>query len=90
MNSFIYIDGIVLCLCIAVFLMTLLIVVILGCSYLNVVREKERLERENEDLRYELSCAQDRLYKTKFKVPDIDSDYLEILKRSESGVEENG
>lgn len=78
MNSFIYIDGIVLCLCVAVFLMTLLIAVILGCSYLNVAREKDRLEQENQDLRYELSYTQaeekDKLYKKNFKVPEVDKD----------------
>ena len=74
MNSFIYIDGIVLWLCMAILLMMLITYVIVGCAYIKVERNNYTLKEKNKKLKVELSVAQEKLYKVNFKVPEVDKD----------------
>lgn len=78
MNSFIYIDGIVLWVCVGVFLLFLFTFVIVACAYMKVEKDNYVLKEKNKKLRAELSITQDKLYKATFKVPGVDEDYEEM------------
>ena len=89
MNSFLYIDGIVLLRTIFLFLVLILSSVALVCSNIRLENEKDRLKTENERLKSKLSATLDELYRAKFKVPDIDEDYHDVMNKSELGGEGN-
>ena len=86
MNSFIYVDGIVLWVCVGIFLLVLTTFVIVGCAYIKAERDNYVLKDKNKKLRLELSVTQEALYKAKFKVPDIDSN-CSVKYADESGKE---
>ncbi len=74
MNSFIYIDGIVLWALVAIFLMVLITLVIIICAYMRAEKDNYILKTRNRRLKRELSITQDELYKKNFKVPEVDAD----------------
>ena len=80
MNSFIYIDGIVLWALVAILLMVIITWVIVICAYMRAEKDNYILKTRNRRLMRELSATQDKLYKKNFKVPDI-----EVISLSEQG-----
>ena len=80
MNSFIYIDGIVLWALVAILLMVIITLVIVICAYMRAEKDNYILKTRNRRLMRELSATQDKLYKKNFKVPDI-----EVISLSEQG-----
>lgn len=81
MKNYVYIDTAVIGMLLFLFFVMFLGFVFISCTYLKEARKNEKLRRINKDLRFKLSTAQDKLYKVDFKVPDIDSDYSEIIPR---------
>lgn len=87
MNSFIYIDGIVLLITIFLFLVMILSSVVIACSNIRLENEKDRLQTENKKLKSKLSAILDEHYRATFKVPDVDEDYHVVVDKSELGGE---
>lgn len=89
MNSFIYIDGILLLVTTFLFLILILSAVVIACSNIRLENDKDRLQTENQKLKSELSVTLDKLYREKFKVPEVDGDYQDVMNKSELGGEGN-
>ena len=87
MNSFIYIDGIVLLITIFLFLVMILSSIAVVASNIRLENEKERLKTENKKLKSKLSITLDEHYRATFKVPDVDEDYHVVVDKSELGGE---
>lgn len=74
MEQFIYIDIRIVGALLFIVLICLFGFVLMGCAYLKESRGNVKSKQINEDLRYELSATQDKLYKKNFKVPEVDAD----------------
>lgn len=85
MNSFLYIDGIVLLVTIFLFLVMILSSIAVVASNIRLENEKERLKTENKKLKSKLSITLDEHYRATFKVPD----YHVVVDKSELGGEGN-
>lgn len=72
MNSYIFIDGPVLWV-----VMALIVVLIIGFIYfgfhcVEVEKANDRLRASNTKLRRELSATQDKLYRATYRTPEVD------------------
>lgn len=72
MNSCLCITGLALWIFFAFVAIVIFGVVFLGCSYIDKVKENEKLTQDNKTLRYQLSKTQDKFYKATFKTPEVD------------------
>ena len=87
MDSFIYIDRVVMTAIVIILVMAFILVVHFGNLNIKLTREHNRNKQIINDLKKKLSAAEDRLYRAKFKVPDIDEDYHDVMNKSELGGE---
>ncbi len=89
MNSFLYIDGIVLLITIFLFLVLILSSIALVCSNIRLENENDRLRNIIKKIEPKSNICSDKNYKATFKVPDIDEDYHDVMNKSELGGEGN-
>ena len=85
MDSFIYIDGVILWVIAAIVLFIIFTFIIVSCAFMKSERENYNMKEENEKLKKQLSVTQEELYKATFKVPDVDEDYNCTFPKEEFG-----